>query len=112
MQRSGLSAGLDLLAIWAILMAPSAAAKLSWPARNAKHLVSGESRRAANLPCPIPTLRSSATDPGMQNDWSPSPMYSAASTASLAFSFNAMAVPTTYAHLAFSKHIICVSSQV
>lgn len=71
--RSGRSA---LLAFFAIPIAPSAAAKLSCPARNAKHFVSSFRSIAARLPCPIPTLRSSATLPGIQKDWRPSPVTS------------------------------------
>ena len=39
------------------LMAPSAAAKLSWPARKAKHLVFSLSSMAPRLPWPRPTAR-------------------------------------------------------
>ena len=101
-----------LFAISAILIAPSAAAKDSCPARNAKHSVSSRSRRTAKLPCPIPTLRSSATEPGMQNACKPIPIASAASAAFLQPFLIAIAEPTTYAHFAFSKQIRWVSSQV
>ena len=62
-----------LLALRARPMAPSAAANDSCPARNAKHFVSSRSSMLARLPCPMPTLRSSATDPGMQKACRPSP---------------------------------------
>ena len=62
-----------LLALRAIPIAPSAAAKLSCPAKNAKHFVLSSNNIAAKLPCPRPTLRSSATDPGIQNACNPSP---------------------------------------
>ena len=47
-------------------MAPSAAAKDSCPARKQKHFVSSRSSIAPRLPWPRPTLRLSATEPGMQ----------------------------------------------
>ena len=64
---------LALFAFFAIPMAPSAAAKDSWPARNAKHFVSSERSIAARFPWPRPTFLSSATEPGIQNAWRPSP---------------------------------------
>ena len=74
-------------------MAPSAAAKDSWPARNAKHSVSSERSMAPRLPWPRPTLRSSATEPGTVKAWMPSPMMEAASEASLAPFLMARAQP-------------------
>ena len=62
---------------------------------NAKHLVSSRNNIAAKLPCPIPTLRSSATEPGIQNACNPMPIASAASAAFLQPFFNAIAAPTT-----------------
>ena len=46
-----------------------------------KHLVSSWSNRAPKLPWPRPTLRFSATEPGMQNACKPMPIDSAASAA-------------------------------
>lgn len=57
----------NLVCGFAIPIAPSAAAKLSWPARNAKHFVFSFSSIAPRLPWPRPTLRWSATEPGIQN---------------------------------------------
>ena len=53
-----------LLAVRAMPIAPSAAAKDSWPARKAKQWVSSCSSMAPRLPWPRPTLRCSATEPG------------------------------------------------
>ena len=50
---------------------------------------------AARLPWPKPTLRSAATDPGIQNDCKPSPIASAASAAFLHPFLIAIAAPTT-----------------
>ena len=58
---------LTLLADFAIPIAPSAAAKDSCPAKNAKHFVSSDNSIDAKLPCPKPTFLVSATDPGTQN---------------------------------------------
>ena len=69
------------LALLAMPIAPSAAAKDSCPARKQKHFVSSGSSMAARLPCPRPTLRSSATEPGMQKVWRPSPRDFATATA-------------------------------
>ena len=57
---------LTLFAEFAIPIAPSAAAKLSCPAKNAKHFVSSDYSIEAKFPCPNPTFLSSATDPGIQ----------------------------------------------
>ena len=96
-----------LLAVRAMPIAPSAAAKLSWPARKAKHLVSSCSRRAPRLPWPRPTLRCSATEPGMQNACRPIPMAAAASEAVVTPFFSATATPRVYAQLALSKAMGC-----
>ena len=96
---------LTLFAVLAMPIAPSAAANDSCPARNAKHLVLSLRSIAARLPCPRPTLRCSATEPGMQKDWSPSPIASAASAAFTQFFLIAIAQPTVYAHTAFSKQM-------
>jgi len=82
-----------LLALRARPMAPSAAAKDSWPARKAKHLVSSLSSMEARLPWPMPTLRSSATEPGMQKHCMPSPSEVAISTAFFCPFLSAMAAP-------------------
>ena len=79
----------------AIPIAPSAAAKDSCPARNAKHLVSSRRSMAARLPWPMPTFLSSATDPSRQKAWSPSPMASAASAALRQPFLMAIAAPAT-----------------
>ena len=110
MTRSGLLR--TLLALSAILIAPSAAAKDSCPARKQKHSVESESSIAPRLPWPRPTLRFSATDPGMQKDCSPMPMSAAASAAFTSPFLIAMAAPTVYAHFAFSKQIGWVSSTI
>ncbi len=91
MTRSGFLRA--LLALLAMPMAPSAAAKDSWPARNAKHSVSSPSSMAPRLPWPRPTLRSSATEPGTQKACRPMPMAAAASDAVLQPFFTAMAQP-------------------
>ena len=49
---------------------------------------------AARLPCPRPTLRSSATEPGMQKAWRPSPRVFATATAFVSPFFMANAEPT------------------
>ena len=102
-----------LLAFSAILIAPSAAAKDSCPARKQKHSVSSESSILPRFPCPRPTLRFSATEPGMQKLCKPIPMLAAAVAADLSpvlsASFSAIAAPTVYAHFAFSKQIGWVS---
>ena len=64
-------------AVRAMPIAPSAAAKDSWPARKAKHFVSSRRSIAPRLPWPRPTLRFSATEPGMQNACRPMPIASA-----------------------------------
>ena len=86
-------------------MAPSAAAKLSWPARKAKHLVSSRRSMAPRLPWPRPTARCSATEPGMVKASRPSPMAAAQSAALFRPRFTAMAVPSVYAQTAFSKQM-------
>ena len=105
-----------LFAFAAILIAPSAAAKDSCPARKAKHCVSSLRRRAPRFPCPRPTFLSSATDPGRQNAWSPSPIAAAASEPVIVPAFSpflrAIAEPRTYAHFASSKQICCVDWQI
>ena len=93
MTRSGFLRA--LLALSAMPMAPSAAAKDSWPARNAKHSVSSPRSMAPRSPWPLPTLRSSATEPGTQKAWRPSPIMAAASEALLAPFLMAMAQPQT-----------------
>ena len=71
---------LTLLAFSAILIAPSAAAKDSCPAKKDKTFQYPSSNNIEpKLPCPKPTLRSSATDPGIQNDCKPTPIVFAAS---------------------------------
>ena len=84
---------LTLLAFSAILIAPSAAAKDSWPAKNAKHLVSSLKSIAPKLPCPKPTFLSSATEPGIQKACNPSPIAAAASAAFVQPFFIAIAAP-------------------
>ena len=96
---------LTLLAFSAILIAPSAAAKDSCPAKKAKHSVPSSNNMEPKLPCPKPTLRSSATDPGIQNDCKPTPIVFAASTALTSPFLIAIAAPTVYAQQAFSKQI-------
>ena len=91
----------------AIPIAPSAAAKLSCPAKNAKHFVSSESNIDAKFPCPNPTFLSSATEPGIQNACNPSPIAFAASAALVHPFLIAIAAPNVYAQAAFSKHIGC-----
>ena len=83
-----------LFALRAILIAPSAAANDSWPARNAKHSVASSSSIAPRLPWPRPTLRFSATEPGMQNAWRPTPISAAASFAFAQPFLIAIAAPT------------------
>ena len=92
-----------LLAVLAMPIAPSAAAKDSWPARKQKHFVSSLKSIAPRLPCPSPTSRESATEPGMQNDCKPIPIFSAASAAFLEPFFIAIAAPAVYAQTALSK---------
>ena len=70
---------LTLFADFAIPIAPSAAAKLSCPAKKAKHFVSSDNNIDAKFPCPNPTFLSSATEPGIQNACKPSPIAFAAS---------------------------------
>ena len=94
-----------MFAFSAIPIAPSAAAKDSCPAKNAKHFVSSSRSILPRLPCPKPTLRVSATEPGIQKDWSPSPIAAAASAARRQFFLIAIAAPTMYAQHAFSKQI-------
>jgi len=96
-----------LFAVRAMPMAPSAAAKDSWPARKAKQVVSSLSRRAPRLPWPRPTWRCSATEPGMVKASRPSPMAAAHSAASVRPRFTAMAVPRVYAQTALSKQMGC-----
>ena len=83
-----------LLAFNAILIAPSAAANDSWPAKKAKHWVSSSRSLEPKLPWPKPTLRSSATDPGIQNDCKPIPIVLAASAALTSPFLIAIAAPT------------------
>ena len=83
-----------MLADFAIPIAPSAAAKLSCPAKNAKHFVSSDKSIEAKFPCPNPTFLSSATEPGTQNDCNPSPIALAASAAFVQPFFIAIAAPT------------------
>ena len=85
---------LTLLAFIAIPIAPSAAAKDSWPAKNAKHFVSSLSNIAPKLPCPIPTFLFSATEPGTQKLCNPIPIASAASAAFVHPFLIAIAQPT------------------
>lgn len=82
-----------LLAVRAMPIAPSAAAKDSWPARKAKQWVSSCSSMAPRLPWPRPTLRCSATEPGMVKASRPSPMAAAQSAALFRPRLTAMAVP-------------------
>ena len=82
-----------LLAVLAMPIAPSAAAKDSCPARKQKQFVSSLRSIAPKLPWPRPTLRWSATEPGMQKAWRPMPMFSAASAAVLQPFLRAMAEP-------------------
>ena len=82
-----------MFADFAIPIAPSAAAKLSCPAKNAKHFVSSDNNIEAKLPCPNPTFLSSATDPGIQNACNPSPIDFAASAAFLSPFLMAIAAP-------------------
>ena len=96
---------LTLFADFAIPIAPSAAAKLSCPAKNAKHFVSSDNSIDAKFPCPNPTFLSSATEPGIQNACNPSPIAFAASDALLHPFLIAIAAPNVYAQAAFSKHI-------
>ena len=58
---------LALFAFRAIPIAPSAAAKLSCPARKQKHSHFSSSSIAPRFPCPKPTFLESATEPGTQN---------------------------------------------
>ena len=93
-----------LLALRTMPMAPSAAAKDSWPARKAKHLVSSDSSMAPRLPWPRPTLRSSATEPAMQKACRPTPMASwRPRRRSSRRDFMAMAAPTVYAQTGVFK---------
>ena len=94
-----------LLAFSAIPIAPSAAAKDSCPAKKAKHSVSSSRSIFPRLPCPRPTFLLSATEPGIQKAWSPSPIAAAASEAFFAPFLIAIAAPTVYAQQAFSKQI-------
>ena len=94
-----------LSAFLAIPMAPSAAAKDSWPAKKQKHLVASFKSIAAKLPCPKPTWRCSATLPGMQKVWRPSPTAAAASEAFWQFFLRAIPAPRVYAQTAFSNAI-------
>ena len=82
-----------MLAFSAIFIAPSAAAKDSCPAKNAKHLVSSSSNIEPKLPCPKPTFLLSATEPGIQNACKPSPIAVAASAALLHSFLIAIAAP-------------------
>ena len=95
-----------MFALFAIPIAPSAAAKLSCPAKNAKHSVSSDKSIAPKFPCPNPTFLSSATDPGIQNDCNPSPKTFAISEAFFNPLFIATAAPTVYAQQALSKQIV------
>ena len=60
----------------------------------------------AKFPCPNPTFLSSATDPGIQNACSPSPIAFAASDA-FVHPFYCYCCSNVYAQAAFSKHIGC-----
>ena len=88
-------------------IAPSAAAKDSWPARKQKHLVSSLKSIPPKFPWPCPTLLCSATEPGTQNACKPIPIASAAASALVMPFFSATAQPSVYAHTAFSKAMGC-----
>ena len=68
-------------------------AKDSCPAKKQKHLVSSRSSIAPRLPCPKPTWRCSATEPGTQKACRPTPIISLASAALFTPFFSASAVP-------------------
>ena len=83
-----------LFAFIAMEIAPSAAAKLSCPARKQKQSVDSDKSISPKLPWPSPTFLFSATDPGMQNDCNPMPIAAAASAAFLQPFLMAIAAPT------------------
>ena len=72
-----------MLAFLAIPIAPSAAAKDSWPAKKQKQSVSSLRSIAARLPWPKPTFLVSPTEPGTAKACKPKPIASAASAAVL-----------------------------